>query len=147
MCWSTALLVVTGEQLLLELPLLELVCWLMLSSPAIVAAAVSEEEDTYSVTITTRPRQGPFRVGERVQFSCSVQPTPPGNLTYQWRRVEHAARYSFTFMRQYFNRTYYESYLHYCYYYCEVSANGTVVSSTSRIVEVLGELMGHLDIF
>ena len=138
MCWSTVLLVVTGEQLLLELPLLELVCWLMLSSPAIVAAAVSEEEDTYSVTITTQPRQGPFRTRERVQFSCSVHPTPPGNLTYQWRTVE-GINDGFSFVQQSFNRTYYEWNLHYCYYYCEVSANGTVVGSTSRIVEALGK--------
>ena len=134
MGWSTALLVVTGEKLLLELPLLELVCWLMLSSPAIVAAAVSP----YSVTITTQPRQGPFRKGQRVQFSCSVQPTPPGNLTYQWRMVEFAD-ITFVLARQHFRRMYTNRYLHYCYYYCEVSANGTVVGSTSRIVEALGK--------
>ena len=114
----------------------------MLSSPAIVAAAVSEEEDTYSVTITTQPRQGPFRINQTVQFSCSVHPTPPRDLTYQWRTVEAISGGS-SFIRQSYNRTYSERYLHYCYYYCEVSANGTVVGSTSRIVEVLGELMGH----
>ena len=117
----------------------------MLSSPAIVAAAVSEEEDTYSVTITTQPRQGPFRINQRVQFSCSVHPTPPGDLTYQWRGLCGLTQHL-----QSFNLTFNESnaiIFHYCYYYCEVSADGTVVGSTSRIVEVLGELMGHLDVF
>ena len=118
----------------------------VLSSPAIVAAAVSEEEGTYSVTITTQPRQGPFRTGLRVHFSCSVHPTPPGDLTYQWRTVEYVSGGSI-YTKQHFNKTYYERYLHFCYYYCEVFADGTVVGSTSRIVEVLGELMSHLDIF
>ena len=61
-----------------------------LSSLAIVAAAVSEEEDTYSVIITTQPGQGPFRTNQTVQFSCSIYPTPPGDVTYQWRVVDRA---------------------------------------------------------
>ena len=115
-----------------------------LSSPAVVAAAVSEEEDTYSVTITTQPRQGPFRINQTVQFSCSVHPTPPGNLTYQWRTVEYG--YGSTYTQQQIIAYYRRDNLHYCYYYCEVFADGAVVGSASRIVEVLGELMGHLDI-
>ena len=94
----------------------------------------------YSVTITTQPRQGPFRIEQTVQFSCSVHPTPPGDLTYSWKTVDSI--YDSTYTRQHFNRTYseYENNLHFCYYYCEVLANDTiVVGSTSRIVEVQGE--------
>ena len=94
----------------------------------------------YSVTITTQPRQGPFRIEQTVQFSCSVHPTPLGNLTYNWRTVDRA--YGFTYTQQHFNRTYsmYDNSLHFCYYYCEVLANDTiVVGSTSRIVEVQGK--------
>ena len=100
----------------------------------------------YSVTITTQPRQGPFRIGQTVQFSCSVHPTPPGNLTYSWRRVE--STYGSTYTQQHFIQTYsmYDINLRFCYYYCEVFANDTtLVGSTSRIVEVQGESESLVD--
>ena len=89
------------------------------------------------VTIVTNPRQGPFRLRQQYQFSCVVEPTPPEPVTYQWRYIEEA--YSSSTTGQTFNRTYYYSYTnHYCYYFCEVSANQTLIGSAKRIIEVQG---------
>ena len=116
----------------------------MLPTSVIVAAVASEKEST-GVTITTEPPQGPFRTGQRVQFSCSIHPRPREDLTYRWRIVEHVHRGVIQY-QQHLNRLYNNSHLHYCYYHCEVLANHITVGSTSRIVEVLGELLDDFDI-
>ncbi len=102
------------------------------------AATVTAEDTAYSVTITTVPSQGPFRIGQTVQFSCLIEPTPPDPVTYRWRIVEYA-RIGHTHTQQNYSRSFYNRNLHYCYYLCEVSVNQTLLGSASRIVEVQGE--------
>lgn len=68
-----------------------------------------------------------------------IEPMPPGPVTYQWRMVENPYGGSRTL--QNFSRTFYEDDLHYCYYYCEVVLNGTLVGSASRIIEVQGKVI------
>ena len=97
-------------------------------------------DETYSVTIITDPGQGPFRLRQSVNFSCVVEPAPPDSVTYQWRTVEYVYGGS-SFTQQNFRRTYYTQYLRYCWYFCEVVLNQTLVGSASRLVEVTGELM------
>ena len=104
-----------------------------------------EEEEGTSVTITTQPRQGPFRIGRWVRFTCSIHPIPPGRLTYRWNLQESGSA-AFSYTQRQLSRKYSASHLHYCYYYCEVFADGVMMGSASRIIEVLGELMDHLDV-
>ena len=93
----------------------------------------------YSVEIVTDPRQGPFRHGQRVQFSCVVNPAPPNEVNYQWRMVERIGAGD-NITQQSFNRSYDDyNLLHSCYYYCEVAVNQTVLGSASRIVEIQGK--------
>ena len=37
--------------------------------------------------ILTSPPQSPFRIGQRVIFTCEVDLTSTDNLTYNWRSV------------------------------------------------------------
>ena len=105
---------------------------------------VLSTDDGYSVAIITDPRQGPFRLNQRVNFSCVVEPAPPDNVTYQWRTVEYPYG-GRTYTRQNFSRTYYNyDNLHYCWYFCDVLQNGTVIGSASRIVEVQGKFLSRM---
>ena len=107
-----------------------------------MAVASIGVEGLYTTRIITEPSQGPFRIGRQVLFSCQIEPTPPEPVTYQWRHVDHYVGGSTT--RQNFSRTYYEENLRYCYYYCEVLTNGTLISSASRIIELQGELFASV---
>ena len=91
----------------------------------------------YTVSISTDPRQGPFRIGQTVQFSCQVEPTPPGNVSYQWRNLD-SVRVVYSGNHQNFSRDYDigDLPLFYSYYFCEVSVNETLVGFATRIVEV-----------
>lgn len=88
--------------------------------------------------ITTIPREGPTRVGRRVQFSCEVEPTESGPMTYQWRTVEYAYGGS-TYSSESFNRTYDEYHLRYCWYFCTVTLRETILGSANKLVEVHGK--------
>ena len=91
--------------------------------------------------IITVPSQGPFRLGQTVQFSCLIDPIPPDPITYQWRMVEDY--YGGTSSQQNFSRTYSiysNGYMPQCYYSCEVLVNQTVLGSTSTLVELQGKL-------
>ena len=106
---------------------------------ASISAGVSVGE--YTVSIITDPREGPFRIDQTVQFSCQLDPTPPGNVSYRWRFVDEAGSSGASGLQQNFSRIYsiYGYHPHHCYYFCEVSVNGTPVSSARRIVQVQGE--------
>ena len=97
-----------------------------------VEAAVS------SVRITTIPSKGPFRLLQIVQFSCEVEPAQSGPVTYQWRSVDfvNGGR---SYSSESFNKTFYIYSLHYCWYFCSVSLNGTVLGSADKLVEVHGK--------
>ena len=108
---------------------------------AVASAVVSVGE--YTVSIITDPWQGPFRIGQEVQFSCQVEPTPFGTVRYNWRNVDDVYGYFYENRQNYTHHyDYYNSPLRYCYYFCEVSVNGTLIGSARRIVHVQGELVG-----
>ena len=106
---------------------------------ASISAVVSVGE--YTVSIITDPRQGPFRIDQTVQFSCQVDPTPLGNVSYQWRNLD-SNYVGYSGNHQNFSRDYdiRDLLFLYSYYFCEVSVNETLVGSATRIVEVQGEL-------
>ena len=72
------------------------------------------EAATSSVRITTISSKGPFRIQQRVQFSCEVEPAQSGPVTYQWRSLDNmygGSSYSCVI----FNRTFYMDFLRYCW--------------------------------
>ena len=91
-----------------------------------------------SVRITTIPSKGPFRLLQIVQFSCEVEPAQSGPVTYQWRSVDDVYGGS-GYSSESFNRTFYTYFLRYCWYFCSVSLNGTVLGSADKLVEVHGK--------
>ena len=93
-----------------------------------------------SIRISTRPSQGPFKVGQTVHFTCEVEPAQEHGVTYRWRAVEDLYGF-FTNTVESFSQTYHSNYtLHYCWYTCTVMLNGTVLGSADKLVEVLGKL-------
>ena len=102
-------------------------------------------EGLYTTRILTEPSQGPFRMERQVLFSCQIEPLPPAPVTYQWRYLED--RFGGRSTGQNITRTYYEMSLHYCYYYCEVLMNGSLVGSASRIIELQGVLATYCNCY
>ena len=101
------------------------------------SSSLSSADDgfgSYSVSIITEPSQGPFRVGQDVQFMCQVDPTPPDPVTYQWRTVEDVYFGGGSSTQQNLSRSYHYHYsLRYCYYYCQASVNQTFLGSASKV--------------
>ena len=93
-----------------------------------------------SVRIVTNPRKSPFRIDSRVEFTCEVDPAPTQQLIYKWRTVEHSYGGS-TFTQQSFNKTFYRRTFRYCWYFCSVLQNQTVVGSANQLVEVHGRFL------
>ena len=91
-----------------------------------------------SVRITTIPSKGPFRIQQMVQFSCEVEPAQSGPVIYQWKGVEYINGGS-SYSSESFNRTFNTYFLRYCWYFCSVSLNGTVLGSANKLVEVHGK--------
>ena len=93
-----------------------------------------------SVRIVTNPRNSPFRIDSRVEFTCEVDPAPTQQLIYKWRAVENYYGSS-TYTQQSFNRTFSEYTLRYCWYFCSVLQNQTVLGSANKLVEVHGKVI------
>ena len=91
-----------------------------------------------SVKISTSPSQGPFRVGQTVQFTCEVEPAQALPVTYQWWIVQNIFNY-YTHSSESFNTTYNRHTLRYCRYICTVALNGTVLGLADKLVEVHGK--------
>ena len=96
------------------------------------------EAAALSVRITTIPSKGPFRLLQRVQFTCEVEPAQSGPITYQWRSMDSALGGS-GYYSESFNKTFYIHFLRYNWYFCSVSLNGTVLGSADKLVEVHGK--------
>ena len=99
----------------------------------IVSAVVTQSVGEYHVSIVTDPRQGPFEriYGQVVQFSCHVDPTPSGTVSYHWRSVNSlygTGGGPHSDCQNFIGGFDYDS-LHYCYYFCEVSVNGILIGS------------------
>ena len=91
-----------------------------------------------SVRITTIPSKGPFRIQQLVQLSCEVEPAQSGPVTYQWWSLDNMYGGS-SYSSESFNTTFYIHFLCYCWYFCSVSLNGTVLGSADKLVEVHGK--------
>ena len=94
-----------------------------------------------SVKISTSPSQGPFRVGQTVQFTCEVEPAQEHFVTYRWFIVENIyGPHTRTSTSPSFNQPFYYEYtLRYCRYICTVALNGIVLGSADKLVEVHGK--------
>ena len=106
------------------------VCSVLL--PSRVDASVS------LVRITTIPAHGPFRVRQRVQFSCMLETPQSTPVTYQWRSVEDVyggSRYSGDSV----NKSFYANNLRYCWFSCTVTLNQTLLGSADKLIEVQGK--------
>ena len=97
------------------------------------------DDTVYSVTIVTNPSKGPFHFEQTVQFSCLVEPTPPENVTYLWDTMNPVC--GDTYKSQNFSIYYYYYSLRYCWYFCEVFQNQTLIGSSDKFVEVQGEFL------
>ena len=78
-----------------------------------------------------------------------LDPIPPDPVTYQWRTVTYYYFGGSTYTQQSFNVTYSANHpylLPYCYYSCEVLMNQTVIGSTSKLIQLQGELYCHASI-
>ena len=91
-----------------------------------------------SLRIVTYPRQGPFRLGQTVEFTCEVDPIPSEALTYQWRPVDRTYGSS-AYSGRSFNKTYDDNALRFCWYFCSVTHNQTLIGKADKLVEVHGE--------
>ena len=90
--------------------------------------------------ILTSPPQSPFRIGQRVRFTCEVDSPSTDNLTYQWRSGSGS-----TYSGQSFNKTFHEYSLRYSWFFCSILKNGTRIASSSKIVEVHGKIQLYKD--
>ena len=91
-----------------------------------------------SVRITTIPNKGPFRLLQIVQFSCEVEPALSGAVAYQWKWVDSIDSGT-SYFSESFNTTFDFDSLRYCWFFCSVSFNGTVLGSADKLVEVHGK--------
>ena len=90
------------------------------------------------VRITTIPSHGPFRLLQRVQFFCEVEPAQSDSITYQWRTVEHVDG-GVGYSSESFYTIFPPHYLRYCWYFCSIIVNGTVLGSAEKLIEVHGK--------
>ena len=91
--------------------------------------------------ILTSPPQSPYRIGQRVRFTCEFDSISTDNLTYQWR----SASAGFIYSGQSFNKTFGEYSLRYSWFFCSIWKNGTRIASSSKIVEVHGKIQLYKD--
>ena len=103
---------------------------------------ITEADNT---RILTSPPQSPFRIGQRVRFTCEVDSTSTDNLTYQWKSVEYTDGWGFSYSGQSFNRTFHDYSLRYSWFFCSVWKNGTRIASSNKIVEVHGKIQFFKD--
>ena len=96
------------------------------------------EAAALSVRITTIPSKGPFRLQQTVQFSCEVEPAQSGPVIYQWKWVDNVNGGS-SYSSESLNLTFNTYSLHYCWYFCSLSLNGTVLGSADKLVKVHGK--------
>ena len=94
-----------------------------------------------SAKIVIRPPQGPFRLGQPVQFTCEVDILPTENLTFQWRSVEYTSGSS-SYSGQSFNKTFTShGTLRYVWLFCSILRNTTPLAFSDKIMEFHGKLL------
>ena len=101
--------------------------------------AVLGEE--YTVIIATDPPSGPFLVNNEIEFTCLVDPTPPGTVTYSWHAVKEANGATTLSSVSAANTTRYTptySDLHISWFFCKVFSNGRQVAVGRKRTEIHG---------
>ena len=71
-----------------------------------------------------------------MEFTCEVDLAPSENLIYQWRTV---GIYSSTYSGRSFNKTFNYETLRFCWYFCSVTHNQTLLGKANKLFEVHGE--------
>ena len=96
--------------------------------------------EQYTVTVITDPPSGPFLAGNRIDFTCHISPLPPEPVTYSWHAMTNA--YGPTTLSGQ-NTTHYTPSiyrdLHFCWFFCKVFSNETLISVGRRLVEIHGK--------
>ena len=90
------------------------------------------------LSISTVPANGPFYVGQTVQFTCETNTTM--NISYQWN-YNGFLYYTFTKNGQSINVTFDQNYLQYFWIFCTATASGVILGKTNKFVEVHGKLL------
>ena len=72
-----------------------------------------------------------------MEFTCEVDLAPSENLIYQWRAVDRID--SSTYSGRSFNKTFYDNTLRFCWYFCSVTHNQTLLGKANKLFEVHGE--------
>ena len=91
-----------------------------------------------SVSISTLPANGPFYVGQTVQFTCETNTTM--SISYQWNynnRIYH----SYTRTGQSIYVTFDQSYLRYFWIFCTASSSGVILGKANTFFEINGKLL------
>ena len=106
----------------------------------VIAYCLNLGEGAVAARIVIRPPQGPFRLGQTVQFTCEVDSLPTERLTFQWRYVEDVYSGS-SYSGQSFNKTFTRLFtLRYVWFFCSVLRNTTQLASSDKIVEIHGKI-------
>lgn len=92
------------------------------------------------------PETGPYLIGNSIDCYCSVVPTLPGPVTYQWNVPRLYRSYQST--GQNISYTPYEFWdFHYLHFYCKVLSNSIIVAQGKRLIEVYGEWLSIIKNF
>ena len=98
-------------------------------------AGIGAFGEQYTVTVITDPPSGPFLAGDRIDFTCHVDPVPPEPVTYSWHAMTNA--HDSTLPGQ--KTTHYTpSYgdLHFSWFFCKVFFNERFMGVGRRQVEI-----------
>ena len=116
--------------------LLKLIVLLVL----VIAYCLKLGNGAVAARIVTRPPQGPFRLGQTVQFTCDVDSLPTENLTFRWRSVEYTSGGS-SYSGQSFNKTFINRFtLRYVWFFCSDLRKTTQLASSDKILEIHGKV-------
>ena len=121
--------------------------------PLLFTFAVLGEE--YTVIIATDPPSGPFLVDNEIEFTCLVDPSPLGTVTYSWHAVKEATgattlRSVSTANTISYTPAYWRD-LHISWFFCKVFSNGREVAVGRKRLEIYGKtyicVMGYNTVY
>ena len=104
---------------------------------ALISGAAKDAKGSL-VSISTLPKNGPFYVGQTIQFTCETNTTR--NISYQWN-YNHRIYHSYTGTGQSINVTFDQGYLQYFWIFCTATASRVILGTTNKFVEIHGKLL------
>ena len=94
-----------------------------------------------SVTISTVPSNGPFYIGQTVQFTCEIDSAMATNVSYEWNFAYYYSNV-FRIFSQSFNHTFTPTVLRYSLYTCTVkTSSGNILEKARKVIEVHGKTL------